>query len=304
MRSIRGSDVSGGFVPAISITVAMGLTLASLVLLIFFIHHVSASIQASRIVSVIAESTEDALQKIARGQSSASRARAPELPDAEDVHDARDETLVRIRANGYLQSLDLDGLARFAADHRVVIVLSVKPGDHLVEGMDVAWLRQKRGSTPIAADAIASLEKAFLLGDERTPTQDLRYQFQQLTDVVVRALSPGINDPFTAINGIDELAVGLAQLARLTPLVNDVVEGADLRVHVPPVTLDELLDETVGHIAIYAAGDRFVMAGLRRVLDIVSRSLSEDGAAAGETIARLRNDLLGRERAAGKNASA
>ncbi len=135
---------------------------------------------------------------------------------------------------------------------------------------------------------------AFLLGGERTPIQDIRYRFQQLTDVVIRALSPGINDPFTAINGIDELASGLSLLAERRRAVEKRQDDRGvLRLIAPTATVGEILEETVGHIAIYGAGDRFVMAGLRRVLDIVEQSAKGDSETA--TVLRLRKDLDRRE---------
>ena len=84
VRAIRGSDVSGGFVPAISVTVSIALSLASLVLLVFFIHHISASIQASRIVRVIADEMAGAISKF-----SESRAEAPSEDRITKKEDAR-----------------------------------------------------------------------------------------------------------------------------------------------------------------------------------------------------------------------
>ena len=120
------------------------------------------------------------------------------------------------------------------------------------------------------------LLKNFYIDRERTPAQDIRYQFQQLTDVVVRALSPGINDPFTAINGIDELAAALlllTQRARIKEHRQDA--GGALRLIVPTASIAEILNETVGHIAIYGASDHFVMDSLRRVLRSVLPQLHD-----------------------------
>ncbi len=109
---------------------------------------------------------------------------------------------------------------------------------------------------------------AFIVVWERTPAQDIRYQFQQLTQVVVRSLSPAVNHPFTAITGIDQIASGIAQAARHAPVVKARAdEQGELRVIAASPDLDELLHETVGHIAIYVGRDRFIMAGLRRVVD-------------------------------------
>ncbi len=283
VRDIRGSDVSGGFVPAIAVTMAIALSLISLVLLVFFVHHISTSIQASHIVLVIAEDLQDAMRKLYP-----SKAGSPADDQAGDneLHEAGSAS-VALTNSGYLQSIDLDSLFKKAESKQVVIELTVKPGDHCVPGDVVArvW-----GAPFLSESDLKDIVGAFLLGGERTPTQDIRYQFQQLTDVVVRALSPGINDPFTAINGIDELATGLSRLARQPRAAERRQdEAGTLRLVVSRPTIAEILDSTIGHIAIYAAADRFVMAGLRRVLDSVEPHLVGD--AEQTTLQVLREEL-------------
>jgi uncharacterized membrane protein len=283
VRAIRGSDVSGGFVPAIAVTMAIALSLVSLVLLVFFVHHVSTSIQASHIVLVIAEDLRGATLKLYPSKFGSP---INEPAGHEDCYE-RGSASVALADSGYLQSLDLDGLFQEAKSKQVVIELTVKPGDHLICGEVVArvW-----GTTFLSESDLKGIMGAFLLGGERTPTQDIRYQFQQLTDVVVRALSPGINDPFTAINGIDELATSLSQFARQRRAAERRSDDSGrLRLVVPRPTLDEILDSTVGHIAIYAAADRFVMAGLRRVLDAAEPHLS--GGAEQTRLKTLRGEI-------------
>ncbi|MEO6803873.1 MAG: DUF2254 domain-containing protein [Granulicella sp.] len=266
VRSIRGSDFSGGFVPAISVTVAIVLSVISLILLIYFVHHVSTSIQASHIVAVISEDLKQTIPKLY--PSAAGR------PDKEAAQWAKDRegAFVSISADqyGYLQSIDLDRLMELAKKTDSVFEILIKPGDHYVSGADLVhcW-----GSSLQPEDQ-CGVQESFTFGDDRTALQDIRYQFQQLTDVVVRALSPGINDPFTAINGIDALASGISRLAqqpRASEFRQD--ESETLRLIVPRPSLEGILDDTVGHIAIYASSDRFVMAALKRVLKIVEPHL-------------------------------
>ena len=288
VRAIRGSDYSGGFVPAISVTVAILLSVASLVLLIYFIHHVSASIQASRIVSIIVEDLEQAIPRLYPSEA------GKPLQNGDELHTRTGgpSILVRIPKGGYLQTVDSDGLMRLAKKQGIVIELLVKPGDHLVSGHDVArvW-----GKHAIQDEFRKQLVGALLLGGERTPEQDIRFQFQQLADVVIRALSPGINDPFTAVNGIDELESGAALLARRAR-VEETRRDEDgiLRLILPTTSIGDILRETVGHIAIYGAGDPFVMAGLRRVLDTVARDVKDE--ADERALSQLRNELDRRER--------
>ncbi len=289
VRTIRGTEFSGGFVPAISVTVALALALASLVLLVFFIHHISASIQASHILSVIGDSTREAIVKLYPSQSGRPR---PENEPA--VALSGESTTVTAEESGYVQTIDVGALIELARARSLVVELVVGPGDHLVPGMPIAELR---GTTHAEPELVKAIRYAVLLGRVRTPTQDIRYQFQQLSDVVVRALSPGINDPFTALNGIDELAVGLAQMttADAIPSRRYGPDGT-LCVVAPAPTVSDVLDETVGHITLYGAGDRFVVARLRRVLDIVANRLPSGSGREEATIRRLRSDIDERAR--------
>lgn len=270
VRAIRGSDIGGGFVPAISITVAIILSIISLVLLVYFVHHVSVSIQASHILRVIADNIADAIPGVYPSESGDPLPSQAPHPDLR----ARPHLSLTLPESGYLQSINLQQLFDLASEHNLLIQFIVKPGDHLVHGETVA---QVFSSAPLPPETLKALTEPFRIGGERTPEQDIRFQFQQLTDVIVRALSPGINDPFTAINGIDELAAGATDLARRSRAVEYRADPAgELRLMIPTVHIGEILEGTVAHIAIYAAGDRFVMAGLRRVLRLVRVDLQSD----------------------------
>ncbi len=269
VRAIRGSDFSGGFVPSISVSVAILLSLLSLVLLIIFVHHVSTSIQASHIVLVIAEDIKKAIPRLYPSRTG----RPLEDSGAAGRPRSGEAITVEIEDSGYLQTVDLDALLTLATRENIVVELTVKPGDHLISGARIAMVW---GGTSLAKEERKKIVNSFLLGGERTAAQDIRYQFQQLTDVAVRALSPGINDPFTAINAIDELASGISQVARRPRIVeNRQDDEGVVRLIVPRPEITDLLDETVGHIAIYAGGDRFVMAALHRALSVVEPDLIE-----------------------------
>ncbi len=289
VRTIRGSDYSGGFVPAIAVTVAIGLSLASLVLLIYFIHHVSTSIQAAHIVKVIAEDLGKQIPKL----YPAGTGEPGPTPLVESDLRQGASTDLWLEKGGYLQTVDLDTLLDQAAEQDVLIEVRVKPGDHIVRDtrIGVIW-----GKDHLPDKARHEIKGAFYVGGQRTAIQDIRYQFQQLTDVVVRALSPGINDPFTAINGIDELTAGLVEMAR-QPRVNHARRDSTgtVRLLLGAADLCEAMDETLGHIVIYGATDRFVMRKLRRALNDVE-PLTVDTREK-ETIARLRHEFDVREQA-------
>lgn len=288
-RAVRGSDPTGGFVPAISVSVAIALVVVALVLLIYFIHHISASIQAAQIIRVIAEDLED-------GIPGSYEPHAADLTGETMNFDGlgqSGEMSISSQRSGYLQTVEWDAILSLAESQNLGIELLVKPGDHLTPGQKLALIW---GTNQLETKVMDRLHKSFILGRERTPVEDIRFPFQQLTEVVIRALSPGINDPFTAINGIDELESAMVLLGRQThaPDRRKDTQGR-LRIIMPRPTVSEILEETVRHIAIYGAKDRFVMAGLRRVLDAAARAPHDDWTEA--TLRRLANELDHRERA-------
>ena len=287
VRAIRGSEY-GGFVPAISITVGILLTLISLLSLVYFIHHVSESIQASHIINAIAVDTERSIPNL---YPSSVGDPAGDV-DLEEIR-LRGVGSIALERSGYVRSIILSNLSDLARRNDVVIELIVAPGDFVLPGQSVARVY---GSQPLTGDALQTLLDAFSLGGERTPLDDIRYQFQQLTDIVVRALSPGINDPFTAINGIDRMTSALVQIARRPrPGARRFDEAGQLRLIAHRPGIGDLLSATIGHIAIYGAGDRFVMAGLHRALATIEPELRT--ADEHTALLQLRDELSRREAA-------
>lgn len=245
-------------------------------MLIYFIHHVSSSIQASHLIRVIAEEIESAIPKLYPSEA------GDPLRSSEQLLEmgSNGKAAVAVEKSGYLQSIDLGALNEIAVEHDLIANVLGKPGYHLLAGTLVAELW---GAQPVSLKSMHTLTDAFYIDRERTPAQDIRYQFQQLPDVIVRALSPGINDPFTAINGIDELASAIQLLTRRAKVQEQRKDdpGA-LRLTVPTASVGEILEQTVEHIAVYAKDDSFVMTRLRRALDSTTRNLRnpEDAARA------------------------
>lgn len=289
VRDIRGSDFSGGFVPAIAITVAIAMSLISLVMLVYFVHHVSSSIQASHIVSTISKDMEESIPRLYP-----SNAGGP-VPAGRSLKEERGQPnfTVRARKNGYVETIDIDALLEIASQHDFFLEIVSRPGDYLVHQAPVAKLWS---DAPIGDKLKDKLLESFLVGTARTPTQDIRYQFQQLTDVVVRALSPGINDPFTAINGIDALTSSLTLLARRCRIPKRRQDSRGIpRLLVAETQIPEILYATVGHIAVYASSDPFVLSKLQLVLDVLEPALTETSEFA--ALHTLRSQLSREQRA-------
>lgn len=201
------------FVPHVAVTGAIGLALASLAVLIYFIHHVAMTLQADYVISVVARDLDRSIEKLypqAMGNDPDPE-RIPELKEQEKA--LRDEPAVEVAPDrpGYVHALDVESLMELAVKHDLVIRVVNRPGRHVLDGVAVAEIRPARAA---GEDVRRKVKDAFLIGRTRTSKQDVEFALHQLVEVAVRALSPGVNDPFTAITCIDHLTAALLHLMR------------------------------------------------------------------------------------------
>jgi uncharacterized membrane protein len=206
-----GADREGEYTPLVSINIGFLLALAGIGVLIFFIHRVSASIQANHVVAKVCGQLDESIRRLypeKMGEADAEGGAAEtDLPDPVPGNPA---LVLRAPASGYLQRIDGDGLLALAGANDLVIHLGVRPGDFVTRGVALAKVD---GNGPPADGVPDALVGLFILGPERTTEQDVEYAVSQLVEIAVRALSPGVNDPFTAITCIDWIGVALATMA-------------------------------------------------------------------------------------------
>ncbi|WP_042381845.1 DUF2254 domain-containing protein [Streptacidiphilus melanogenes] len=200
----------GDFVPHLSITTTLALTLVDLATLIYFINHIARSIQLPQVVASIAHDLADAIDD----QS----ALGADAPDREERGLSPSELLARMRtegavittsASGYLQYLRHDRLVRIARDADAVIHIPYRPGHFLVQGHPLAFVWPPQAAAHVTAD----LRRGHVTGPYRTLTQDVSFGFDQLVEIALRALSAAINDTFTAITCIDWLGDCLCRIS-------------------------------------------------------------------------------------------
>lgn len=210
LRAVRSVD-GRAFVPHIAVTVALLLVIASVGVLIFFIHHISSSIQADSVVRSAASQLGDAIHRLFPDPVVAdARRKDTEMVSPWSADRPSDDCIRADRAD-YVQAIDTDRLVEIAEAHDLIIRLACRPGDFVMAGAAVAVVRSER--TPIERRVREAVGECVALGPLRTLSQDAEFGFLQLVEIAVRALSPGINDPFTAITCIDRLCSALGQLA-------------------------------------------------------------------------------------------
>jgi uncharacterized membrane protein len=201
----------GEFVPHISITVALALMVADMLVLIYFIHHIAESIQLPEVIAGIAADLSRAIEAEFPGAGAPAGSEPPEGPPVQDLiaHIRDDGVPVPAIESGYLQFVGYAELAGIAEDAGAVVLLAHRPGHFVVAGRPLATVYPRQAAGRVAA----ALVKAHATGPHRTLSQDPVFAIDQLVEIAIRALSPAVNDTFTALTCIDWLCDGLCKLS-------------------------------------------------------------------------------------------
>lgn len=265
LRTIHGEDYNL-FVPQLSVTIGIVLAVASIGVLIYFIHHASTIIQASHVIAGVAEELDEVIDRLfpeEMGQSKLGEDQQITLPKDFDVQTCPIKSL----HDGYLQIIDDQLLLKLAVQHNLLLCLKLKPGEFVVQGKPLllAYPGERMNSK-----LVNQVNQAFVLGKERTETQDIEFPINQLVEIALRALSPGINDPFTAIRCIDRLGAALTKLVqRPIPSAYRYDNTFKLRVIAAPVSFETLVDSAFSQIRRYAASDVAVTIRLLQAIALV-----------------------------------
>lgn len=254
LRAVRDDDprVAGefaGFVPALAVSVSMVLALVSLALLIGFIHHIATSVQVSRIAAQITRRTLRSIDALYPEPAGAPEQR----PFEEVLAEWRREPSERIAGlgPGSVQAIDVERLAGELAARRLALL--VEPGDFVTPRTAILELWPEDACDEAAAATVRSL---VVVSDERDLGQDVGYGLRQLVDIAVRALSPGVNDPTTAVHCIAYARSILERLAeRAAPAPLRRFPGGDADVLAKRTEFADLARETFSELALHAAGN-------------------------------------------------
>ncbi len=212
LRTVRRAD-EVAFVPHLAVSIGVLLAVVSIGVLIYFIHHVSVSIQADEVVARVGRELEDGMDRLFPSHFGKPGAEISNSKSEADLPPefASEARPVGALEDGYLQLIDADALMALASHKDLLLRLERRPGHYLVKGrpMVMVWPGDR-----VTEALVDEMNAAFVLGSQRTPAQDIEFSFRQLVEIAVRALSPGINDPFTAIACVDRLGSALCRLAR------------------------------------------------------------------------------------------
>lgn len=252
-----------GFVPYAATYLGILLGILSMGVLIYFISHIANVIRLESVIAALARHLESSTETVFPDDLGHAEMILRETPPAPPAWLHEGGVAVRAQAAGYIRWIDERALMRLAIRHDLLIWLHALPGDFVVPGMALMTV------APAARleEVCTRLLGVVVLGERRTPEQDIPYALQQLVEVAVRALSPGINAPFTALPAIDSIAAGLVRVAgRRMPALRRLDEDGTERILVARShTLAGLARDALGPIASAATRQAFVAA---RVVEV------------------------------------
>ncbi len=203
-------DVNRRFVPSLSVVVSILLALVGLVLLVMFIHHMVTSIQVSNLAATIAKRTRDALAT-AHAEAATATPGLTRDPGRTEYRPAGlpDRVLLAERP-GYVRSVDPVAAARDLGGRPAFVRFTVRPGDFVTRTSPILEVYCAR---PLDRPTVALLRHTAPVTHERDLAGDPGFGLRQLTDIALRAIAPGVNDPSSAVTCIGYLQDLLSSVA-------------------------------------------------------------------------------------------
>jgi uncharacterized membrane protein len=254
LRTIRGDD-TGGFVPGLAVFFAVVLAMGGIGVLIFFIHHIADSIQASSIIASVAKETMVSVDRLFPEKLGEGPPDGDEYPALLPQPERRWQAVPAWR-NGYIQSVDNTVLLRLAREHKTIVRMERGIGDFVVQHTTLASLAL---DDPPEDKIIAALQAAYGIDRHRTVHQDCAFGIRQIVDMALRALSPSTNDTTTAVMCVDYLTAILSRLASRGIPSAHRYENGELRIIAIGPTFAGLVAESFDQIRGSATGNLGIM---------------------------------------------
>ncbi len=252
LRSVRGGE--DGRVPQVAVTASYVYVVVAVGMFLAFIHHITTTVQVTHVMADVRRRTIVAARRIAAETGPRRWSPHPGCASA---------SLFNAGRSGYVTSLDSDVLIYVARRLGAVVELHVTPGDHLAAGQLVGrvW-----NVDELARGAHEQLQKAVGLAVERDIAADAAFGIRQLLDIAERALSPGINDPTTAVQALNELHAVLRELCQLRDPSPHLLHEDDVVAVYRPQTFAHVVDGAVSELAHHARDSQRVLTRLGVVL--------------------------------------
>ncbi|MBF0223855.1 MAG: DUF2254 domain-containing protein [Desulfobacterales bacterium] len=270
LRTIRGGD-EGAFVPALAVLAGLILAFVGIAFLIYFIHYLSMSIQASSIIAKAAQETIAAVDHLFPKEMDEN--------EDEDGHDNLRASLanqpwsaVTTLKTGYIENIDINVLVGVARKHGTILRMECCIGEFVIEGTPLVSVINPDG---LDDDTAVELNSAYVISRQRTVETDVAFGIRQIVDIAMKALSPSINDTTTAVICVDYLAAILVRLAARRIATYHRFDQGDLRVLAQGPSFESLLSEAFDQIRQNAVGNIAIMSRILCAFQTIA-SLTSD----------------------------
>ena len=261
------------FEPVLTVLGAMLLSLACVAWLLYFIHHISEAISVNHIVDRIAQETESIIDQTMPRPVRHDRLLGADLHAGEQLEPSAREAPVLSGVSGYVRFIDAPRLVAQARAAGVTVRVLRRVGHFVPEG--VPLLMVSKGDNMSAA-RVAEMQAAFEFGPTRTLQQDVEYGILQIVDIALKAISPAVNDPSTAIGCVDQLSRILIRFARREPPASLLYDPPGVvRVSLPWLSFDRLVESAFEQIRLYAKADVAVSLRMLRALADIAATVSD-----------------------------
>ncbi len=267
LRSVKEAPA---FVPTLAVNMALVLSIMTIFALLSFIHHVARSIEVGNIIEMIEAQTLEVIGLELLGDLG-----QPYEGDPNEGLDGKRLSVPSL-ASGYVRRYDYDALDALIGSTDMTFAFERPVGAYVLEGEALATVASREAYDD-EDDLRARLRAVVVLGSERSRAQDLHYGIEQLTDIALRALSPGINDPTTAVMALNALLNLLSRwVQRDHPAHLRADDQGRLRAVFPCDSLERLVHESLWPILDYGAGDYKTLTRLIEGVGLLARGVDSD----------------------------
>lgn len=285
LRTVREGDFGQNFVPSFAVATGIAFGLSGIGFLIYFIHHVATTIQATSIISQIAAETIREIDEKYPRTCDVSQY------DPEVIRELRDRNWIKIESleTGYIQNADTDALFEIAKRDNLIVQMRRRVGEFTIKGLPLLQISPCDSDFEPNQFFVAEFNKAYDIGNFRTVEGDVAFGIRQIVDIALKALSPAINDSTTAISCIDYLTAILVELARRPSLPPLEFDGDDLILYVNQQRFEDFFDLAYNQIRQNSGRNVAIILRLLNALEILGKTNQEFEIAAER---KERHDLI------------
>lgn len=278
LRTVQTGDASQGletFVPGISIAVSLILVLLCMATLIYFIHHVPEAINIERIIANLGKALKSGVDARFPDQSAMHKRLLAEKEDWWHDQSTEDAVEIALETEGYIQALDIGAMERLARRHDLHIQILKRPGAFVTvhTGVMAVWPKDSADRA-----VMAGLRECIATGATPTVNQNVEFVADQLVEIIARALSPGMNDPFTAISCINWLHAGVLHFATHEKITERMSESD--RIEIQPTRfrgfVEAIFDKARPYISSDANVARHTLSTLAEIAEQLPQGNNRD----------------------------